>query len=57
MLVQVRIRRGQARLVTVEDVLPGLEPLAPCLERELMRVEWGVRRGDVELPVSVSPAP
>lgn len=55
LMLQVRIRRGRARIVTAADVAPGLEPLTPCLERELLRVDWGVKKADVELPVTVAP--
>lgn len=55
LLLQVRVRRGRARLVTVAHVNPGLEPMAPCLERELYRIDWGVKKADLEVPVTITP--
>lgn len=56
LMVQLRLKRGRARLVTVSDVPKGLEPLRPCLERELAAVEWPVKRGTLEVPVVLEPA-
>ena len=56
LLLQVRIRRGRARLVTVAHVSPGLEAMAPCLERELYRIDWGIQKADLEVPVTITPA-
>ncbi|MFT4974723.1 MAG: hypothetical protein ACI8S6_000606 [Myxococcota bacterium] len=53
--VQIRIRRGRVQLVTVSDLRPDMAPMTPCLERELARVDWGIQRGDLEVPVTVHP--
>jgi hypothetical protein len=56
LLLQVRVRRGRVKLVTVAHVSPGLEPMAPCLERELYRIDWGIKKADLEVPVTIIPA-
>ena len=53
-LLQIKLRRGKAALVTAAEVAAGLEWLTPCLSRELAAVEWPVRRGTAQIPVHVS---
>jgi hypothetical protein len=53
---QLTIRRGQARLVSVAQASPGLEPLSPCIQTTLASIDWGVRKGTFSLPVLHAPA-
>ena len=56
-LLQLKLRKGRASLVTVTEVDDGLSWLTPCLKRELAAVEWPVRKGRAEVPVRVTSAP
>lgn len=60
-MLQVRIRRGQVKVVTTTSISSGLEWLSPCLERRLAEWSWPVDKGRVEVPVTIhhgaDPAP
>ena len=53
-LLQLKLRKGKATLVTVTEVDKGLDWLTPCLERELAAVEWPIRKAKLEVPFHVT---
>lgn len=54
---RITVRRGKATLSVDSTTAPGLEWIEPCLQKELVHVEWPVRRGAFQVPVMVEPAP
>ncbi len=56
--LQLTFRRGKLSLVSATHVDTGLAWATPCLKRELAAVEWSIRKGTAELPVTITrPAP
>lgn len=51
--LRVTLKRGKVRLVTATTVDPGLEWLAPCLERQLAAHAWPLKQGVLRVPVTL----
>lgn len=51
--LRVTLKRGQVRLVTATTVDPGLEWVAPCLERQLAAHAWPLDRGVLKVPITL----
>lgn len=56
LVLQVVVRKGRADFVTVASADPGVEWLAPCLQRQLATVEWPTKRDTVTVPVTLEAA-
>lgn len=54
---QITVRRGKASLAVANTTEPGLEWIEPCLQKELVHVDWRVRRGEFQVPVMIEAAP
>ena len=52
--LQLTFRKGKVSLVTVTETQPSLDWVTPCLKRELAAVEWDIKKGRAEVPVTVS---
>ncbi len=52
--VQVRIRRGQVKVVTTTSASSGLEWMTPCLERRLAEWNWSIDKAEFNVPIKVS---
>lgn len=52
--LQLRVRRNRVSLVTTTQADPPTRSLGPCFERELAAVVWPVRRGRLEVPITVT---
>ncbi len=56
--LQLTFRRGKLALVSATRVDTGLSWATPCLKRELAAVDWPIRKGTAELPITIHrPAP
>lgn len=52
--LQLTFKKGRISLVTVTETSPSLDWVTPCLKRELAAVEWEIKKGRAEVPVTVT---
>lgn len=56
LVLEVRVRRGKAALVTVASGDPSVADYGPCFVRELTAYPWPVKHGVLTVPVYVGTA-